>query len=135
MGTRCIVAVRNPDNTYASIYVHNDGYPEAPHGVGAVLQKHYGDAAKVAALMVRGDMGSLAATPAECRAYRDRGETDVDATYSPDLDHLKDLTLDCTAEWLYVFTGHGWQCAKGAWNVRVGDLEQVEYWMEKETRP
>lgn len=149
MGTRSRIAVRNADNTYTSIYCHWDGYPAH---VGAILQKHYGPG-KAGLLMKLGDLSSLAEDIGQthdfhdntrrdwCTFYgRDRGE-EAPAQQSPDLDALLQLTQDCGGEWLYVWTGHGWQCAKGGSSAfgmpateKPGGLESIDYWLQKAER-
>ena len=109
MGTRSRIATANADGTFTSIYCHWDGYPS---GVGVMLKDHYQDAEKVVALMSQGDRSSLAegVTP----GYREaRGETGVDAITSPNFEALQDLTQGAGGEYLYVFKGGHWFCAKG----------------------
>jgi hypothetical protein len=147
MGTRSRIAVRNPDNTYASIYCHWDGYPT---GVGQTLKDHYTTPEKVAQLIALGNISSLGEEIGEKHAFgaggnattaygRDRGETEQEAVTSADIDELRQLTQDSGGEWLYVFTGHGWQCAQGGSSAfglpateAPADLESVDYWIAKE---
>lgn len=71
-----------------------------------------------------------------CNFYgRDRGETGVSAKASQDIGALSALTQGCGGEWLYVFNGHRWQCAKvglfiGApASTEPTSLESVDYWI------
>lgn len=148
MGTRSRIARRNADGTFTSIYCHWDGYPT---GVGLTLRDHYASDEKVIALLALGDLSSLGAElgerhpfddrthPEWTTAYgRDRGESGAGAVESPDLDALLALTQDCGGEWLYVWTGHGWQAAKGgiAFFGMPADrppagLESIEYWLQR----
>ena len=56
MATRSRIGMEMPNGEVRSIYCHYDGYPE---GVGATLQEHYTDPAKVEALMALGDISIL----------------------------------------------------------------------------
>lgn len=42
-----------------TIYCHNDGYPQGPHGVGFKLNTFYTDPVKVKELMALGDISQL----------------------------------------------------------------------------
>lgn len=147
MGTRSRIAVRNDDGTFSSIYCHWDGYPEH---VGVTLRDHYTSKDKVQQLIALGDISLLrpeigSKQPFNSPNYdwtvsygRDRGETGIEAVTSPNLDDLKALTQQCGGEWLYVFNGHGWQCAEGGIgffgmpsSAEPGDLETVDYWLQK----
>lgn len=125
MSTRSMIATTFGSG-YRAIYCHSDGYPE---GVGATLLAHYNDAERASALVALGDISSLgprlmpdAGTehsyddPADgvTVAYgRDRGEIGAGASDVQDLAQLRGLAMDCGAEWLYVWDGTGWLCAKG----------------------
>ncbi len=87
MSTRSAIIAHLPaTNIYRGIYCHNDGYIDAPHGVGHVLHTHFRDRAKVEQLIALGDISSLGAEIGEkhnfnenrdgvCRAYhRDHGD-------------------------------------------------------------
>lgn len=122
MGTRARIAVQQPSGSYKSIYTHWDGYP-SHHG--AILQEHYQDPKKVAALIALGDLSTLDAEIGEkhdwdnapegqCNAYgRDRGEDGVRSKLSKTLEALSKLTQECGGEYLYVFTGGEWLVAEG----------------------
>lgn len=110
MGTRARIAVANPDGTFNSIYTHWDGYP-SHHG--PILLEHYNTVDAVRELIALGDLSSLDTTIETCSAYgRDRGETDVGAVTSNDIDKLRQLTQDCGGEYLYLFDG-SWSVAEG----------------------
>lgn len=150
MGTRSRIAIRNDDGSFESIYCHWDGYPS--HN-GKILRDHYADPAKVRALIALGDLSSLRAEIGEkhdfdskageaCTAYgRDRGETGCEPTRSADLDALSALTQESGGEWLYVFTGHGWQAAEGGVaffgmpaDKRPEGLESIDYWLQRNAK-
>lgn len=124
MGTRCRIGVVNPDGTITSIYVHNDGYPEGPHGVGYKLREHYGTKEKIAALIALGDLSELGAeTGAKhdfegrafslwCTAYhRDRDDPveECSAYTAANLDEFKAAALNCGAEYAYLFEANEWR--------------------------
>jgi hypothetical protein len=124
MGTRSRIAIKNPDNTYTSVYCHWDGYPE---GVGSTLVKHYNTEVKVKELLALGDLSCLEKNlnPTEPHSFdcpqddvtvaygRDRGESDQDAT--------TDTTLSAVQceEYTYVFTDNTWTAYKGKRNVKI----------------
>ncbi len=111
MATRSRIGMKNADGTYTSIYCHWDGYPDS---VGKTLFNHYTDFDKVKQLMGLGDISSLGAEIGEkhdfdkapdevCNVYgRDRGETDVDAHTSA---QLNDLFRE---EYAYIFEDGKW---------------------------
>lgn len=125
MSTRSLIATTFGSG-YRAIYCHYDGYPE---GVGATLLEHYNDAERARDLVALGDISSLHPklmpdagaehsfdSPAKdvTVAYgRDRGETGTEAAEVHDLAQLRGVAKDCGAEWLYVWDGAGWLCAKG----------------------
>lgn len=149
MGTRSRIAIRNADGTYDSIYCHWDGYPS---NNGLILRDYYQSVEKVRDLISLGDISSLGPEIGEKQDFdsrehrdwtmaygRDRGETEVEAKRSSNLDELSALTQDCGGEWLYVFNGYGWTCAKGGIaffgmpaDVAPEGLEQIDYWIQKE---
>lgn len=59
MSTRSRIGLVRKDGTILSIYCHNDGYLDAPHGVGFKLYKHYQDTKKIEALLELGDISEL----------------------------------------------------------------------------
>ena len=122
MGTRSRIAAANADGTFTGIYCHWDGYPS---GVGKTLRDHYSDPATVAELIALGDLSTLGEKIGtkhpfdtrvvdECTAYgRDRGKTGTEAVTSADFPALQALTQESGGEYLYVFKGGQWFCAKG----------------------
>ena len=148
MSTRCRIAVRNSDDTFTSIYCHWGGFPRE---VGLTLRDHYTATAKVRALLALGDLSELGAElgqrhgfedhshPDWTTAYgRDRGDPDTAALQSADLEALIAAAQECGAEWLYIWTGHGWQAAEGGIayfglpaDKPPGGLESIEYWLQR----
>lgn len=115
MGTRSRIGIENEGGTVRSIYCHWDGYPE---NNGEILLKHYTDVEKINALLDEGDMSSLgreigskhsfdSKPEGECNFYRrDRGETDVDAIVSENVQEY--LNLESDQEYSYLFKDGEW---------------------------
>lgn len=59
MSTRSRIGMTNDDGSITSIYCHNDGYIEAPHGVGFKLFKHFTTAPIVKLMISFGNRSSL----------------------------------------------------------------------------
>lgn len=121
MGTRSLIAARNEDGSFTSIYCHWDGYPS---NNGVLLHDNYKDEAKVRQLLSLGDLSALDAEIGEkhdfdedgrgCTFYgRDRGETGIDSQSSPSLEALGKLCKDRGGEYLYVYQDGAWFCAAG----------------------
>ena len=118
MATRSRIGMEQPNGEVRSIYCHWDGYPE---GVGATLQEHYTDPAKVEALIALGDISVLEplvepdvpgvehsfANPAPCVTvayHRDRGES----FFPPRVDaSVESFSQSDIEEYGYVFTQSG----------------------------
>jgi hypothetical protein len=117
MSTRCRVAIKNEDGTYHSIYGHFDGYP---HGVGAVLAKHYATSEAVNALIALGDFSALGSNLDDSIFYaRDRKEHGVDAIVAASAEELVKQAENYCAEWVYLFENDNWMCRmtyKDSWH-------------------
>ena len=111
MATRSRIAIANPNGTFTSIHCNWDGYP---CGVGVALRDHYKDAAKVSALIAKGNRATL--DEEITNSYQDapRDNTNVDAQASADFPALCELTQESGGKYLYVFKGGEWFCAKGS---------------------
>lgn len=114
MSTRALIGKQNDDGSTDVIYLHWDGYPEAP-GAGATLQAHYASDEAVTALMEQGDCSSLGDTLDECDFYRrDKGESgprlDAKRLATPAL--FRKYTQDSWAEHAYVWNGQRWDHTK-----------------------
>lgn len=99
MSTRSIVGVMYEDGSTASIYVHNDGYPDH---MCSVLQ-HYTTQEQVQGLIECGDASAIEKTIQESEFYTDRGD------YSPAMAHdsLSETlvsAIECDAMYSYVFS-------------------------------
>lgn len=122
MATRSAIGLEAPDGTVVGIYSHWDGYPEV---VGKVLDEHYRDAAKVAALVELGDVSSLGAEIGERHPFneerdgwtkfygRDRGEPNTAPRLFSSREEFRRGLSAAGAEFSYVFAGGDWEVAKG----------------------
>lgn len=59
MATRSRIGIQNPDGSILSCYCHNDGYIDAPHGVGHHLATYFQTPEKARALIDMGDRSTL----------------------------------------------------------------------------
>ena len=124
MATRSTIAYRTAEGKIRAVYCHWDGYPAYN---GAMLQEHYRDPAKVAALVTLGNISSLGRLIGEKHDFdwrdddagfttyygRDRGEPDQDAkefeTVADWVEHYK----SSWAEYFYLFNGDHWIVTNG----------------------
>lgn len=119
MSTRSFIGKVQEDGNVRSVYCHHDGYPSC---VGAILDKHYVDPAKIDELLDGGDMSALgteigpehdfddhANRPEGATTFyrRDRGEEDVDASIATKEEFVK---LD---EIRYLFEDGQWFTIQG----------------------
>ena len=119
MSTRSAI-IHKTATGYAGVYCHSDGYLEY---TGAMLQEHYTQPEKVAALIALGDLSILGPNVAPKGAhsfeYNER-EPGVTVAYHRDrgeeLNISTGATVDEVAEqighngYVYVFDGAGWTC-------------------------
>lgn len=123
MATRSAVGKEDQDGNVVGVYVHWDGYPE---GVGAILDEHYRDPAKVAALLELGSVSSLAPEIGERHPFnerredwttfygRDRGEKDVGPKTFPNREEFRAGLSRSGAEFSYLLDDSGdWIVSKG----------------------
>jgi hypothetical protein len=59
MSTRSRIGYQLDDGTVRSIYCHNDGYIDAPHGVGYKLLTYFNNLASAQAIVSLGNLSSL----------------------------------------------------------------------------
>lgn len=125
MSTRSRIGKYNADGTVTSIYCHSDGYPE---GVGQMLYDNY-DEKKLDELLALGDLSFLGSQPVSkpefwssadketrdemlsgeyCRAYKDRGETNIDALTDSSVRVYKCHIGYNGIEYLYLFKDGQW---------------------------
>jgi hypothetical protein len=132
MATRSRIGTKITAKKVLSVYCHNDGYPEAPHGVGWVLHTNYRSPAKVAELIALGDLSSLgqfvAPAPGQAHGFgygegsppakdvtvayrRDRDPRNVPESTDAELHGLNDWP-DTGQEYVYLFNPK-----TGSWRV------------------
>lgn len=121
MATRSTIAKLNPDGTVTSIYCHWDGYPD---GVGATLEEHYTDLAKIRQLLALGDISILAEEIGEQHDFdnptdgwtlaygRDRGESDVGPLVHGSTEQWLDSRKGSGCEYGYLWNGDVWETHK-----------------------
>jgi len=108
MSTRSRVGIVSPDGTVTSIYCHFDGY-WGENGIGYTLRDHYKGEAKVRKLMAGGDTSNIDPELEDCRFYKQRGETDVDAHKAANKAAFFAMCTQTDAEWAYLFDGNKWE--------------------------
>ena len=109
-----------------SIYCHFDGYPE---GVGAILDEHYADPAKLDALLALGDLSQLGAELGEPHNFDTHRGSDVCLFYGRDRDehNVESVTHpygdwpDYGQEFDYLLTATGWVYRESAYGKPSGD--------------
>ena len=134
MSTRSRIAIKRKDGSYDSVYCHFDGYPS---GVGNTLVNNYNNSSDAEKIIKLGDLSVLGSKLEPNKgtkhtfdepqkgvtiAYgRDRGETNVDAIHSEDIDDFEYACDNCDAEYAYVWNGNDWVF----YEVSHGGLEPV----------
>lgn len=93
MATRSIIARRNANGTFSSVYVQFDGYLQ---GVGAELLSMFATPEAVDKLIAGGDRSTLTGHPTE---QRTRGAARTHKNY----DALMSYSAGCGASYVYVF--------------------------------
>ena len=131
MATRSTIAIELPNGKIKSVYCHWDGYLSYN---GKILQEHYTDAKKVAKLISKGAISSLAPEIGRKHDFntskegwtkfyaRDRGE-DVQIDTFKNFDEYN-CKMD-RQEYDYLFTKHG------NWRVRSWRTESWELLAEQ----
>ena len=111
MSTRSLIAIRQGDGSYDSIYLHFDSHPDQ---AGEALQRHFADRSQVEGLIALGDASSVdRETGLTVHYHRDRGEPwhVCQPRCSQSLEELRELASEAWANYLYVFDGQ-WRCMK-----------------------
>jgi hypothetical protein len=136
MATRSRIAIEQADGTVKSIYCHWDGYPK---GNGQTLVSHYGDRAKVEALIALGDISVLGerVEPTDPKLHGfNRPEEGTTVAYHrdreeefqrPRVDKSLQAFIDSDVEEFgYVFTGAGeWMMVDGHRKRELKNLEAI----------
>lgn len=143
MSVKSRIAIKQKDNTYKSIYCHNDG---DLFGNGKTLYEYYRDPIKIELLMTLGDLSSLKEYLSPdalkkhdfdnplcdvCVAYhRDRGEK-LNIQIDNDLDSLLRNVSSSDQDYLYIYEDGRWEYTKTISNdfesINFEDLEQTLY--------
>ena len=116
MSTRSLIGIENTDKTIDYIYCHYDGYPAY---VGKKLTDFYDNEKSIRQLLDLGDLSTLGNNPVAnqlawtdfnsdingemCRAYRTRGEEDVDFKTSRSLDAYVDSGRNAGIDYIYLY--------------------------------
>jgi hypothetical protein len=102
MATRSRIGVQLKDGSILSVYCHNDGYLQGPHGVGYKLPRFYNNPSAVMDLIELGSLSSLGEYTNLCFAYgRDRGDTGTEAAMSKNLQQFKELARGTSYTYLF----------------------------------
>lgn len=142
MSTRSRISIINSDGKVRSIYCHHDGYLDYN---GKKLVDFYDNEKVINELLDLGDLSSLGNNPVGdklywknkepfydfneefCLAYRDRGETNVDAKEFNSFDEFKQAFPDLQEEYNYVFMNGKWYYCENSWSGEtLDDLRPVE---------
>ncbi len=124
MSTNASVHVKCADGNIRSIYVHWDGYVEAP-GVGDKLRRCYNTQELAEELILMGDCSSLADSLDDSTFYcRDRNEDWEDV--QPNVYAKLQDSLDKNAQqYDYYFDGE-WYLVNGSQHAPLSDMKEVE---------
>lgn len=132
MSTRSAIGLQLEDESYKTIYCHNDGYLE---GVGKTLVDNYKTKEDVEALLELGDISTLGEQPYSdpelwdldkwasgywkttkgCCTYKGRGDKDVDALI---FKKLSDIAPNYGAEYIYIFKDGKWFYTTGSTKLK-----------------
>lgn len=143
MSTRSRISVVNENGKIRSIYCHHDGYLDY---VGKKLVDFYDTEKVINQLMDLGDLSTLGNNPVSdkkywnsfeyqltgyneefCVAYRDRGETNIDAREFNSFDEFKEAFPYIQEEYNYVFMNGKWYYCEDEWSGdTLDDLRPVE---------
>ena len=120
MGTRSAIGYKTPEGKIRAKYSHYDGYPAF---TGAMLEKHYQAARKIAQMVELGDQSGIAPNvfpSSDAHSFntpeddvivfygRDRGETRVDAQDFDTVQEFVEYYADSGCEYFYLHTVNGW---------------------------
>ena len=106
MSTRSIIAIKNDDNSYDTIYCHSDGYIEG--GVGDELRDHFPTEENARTLIAAGDHSSIIDG---CDPYSDRDDEDWEDVKPRHFDNETELNLmlsESWAEYVHTFVDGKW---------------------------
>lgn len=142
MSTRSRISIINSNGKVRSIYCHHDGYLDYN---GKKLVDFYDNEKVINELLDLGDLSALGNNPVSdklywknkdpfnnfneefCLAYRDRGETDVDAKEFNSFEDFKQAFPNLQEEYNYVFMNGKWYYCEDEWSGEtLDDLRPVE---------
>jgi hypothetical protein len=117
MATRSAIGYKTPEGKIRAKYSHYDGYPSY---TGAILNKHFQEARKIAQMVELGDQSFIAPNvfPKGKHSFmkpeedvivfygRDRGESNVEAKEFDTVEEFVDYYAGC--EYFYLHTTGGW---------------------------
>lgn len=135
MSTRSIIAIKNSDGTYKSVYCHSDGYPSYN---GRMLKTYYNTEAQARALISLGGISiikeRLAPNPGERHGFEyDERAEGVTVAYHRDrkepleiynynlFGQVVEAAKDCCAAFVYLFKDGKWYYSSTA------DLSKASY--------
>lgn len=105
MSTHAVIARRQDDDSYESVYLHFDGYPE---NARRALGNHFATCDRVDELLAKGDLRSLDGDTGAAEWYGDIEPIRRPAIKSATLADLIDLAQNQHANHLYVFEHDQW---------------------------
>jgi len=103
MGTRATIAIRKADNTFQSVYLHFDGYPQH---TGVALREWFASEQQARDLIGGGDIRCVDPATGAVEYFSD-GEP---PTRSNTHDNLMDVASASWACFLYLFEDGRWSC-------------------------
>ena len=99
MATRSMIVYINDDDTVDASYIHNDGYPEGPHGVGFKLKTQFTTPLVARSVAGRGDRSELESPYIYDDGYMRRGVSYEDIVQEAE---------DMWCEYLYFYKEGHW---------------------------
>jgi hypothetical protein len=146
MSTRSTIALEFANGRVGQVYCHSDGYLSYN---GKILMNHYTDPAKLEQLIKHGDVSFLGVDigskinfddsavyndnnqAVQCRFYgRDRGESEIDATYFTDFEDYKENHVE--QEYEYILRNDGnWYVKQYSGDYELLEEAYVEYLREQ----
>ena len=100
MATRSMILYVNEDKTVDASYIHHDGYPDGPHGVGFQLKTNFTTPLVARSVAGRGDRSSLEDASIYEDGYIRRG-----ADYKATLEAAREMCC----EYCYIYNNNKWR--------------------------
>lgn len=108
MSTRCLIGIKNQDNTITFIYSHNSDYPDKQL---KLLNSSYGCIQRVNDLLSLGDLSYVTECIYDIHAYKedkDENWEDIKPKTVKNLFEFKKQMPNYGADYIYLFTDTGW---------------------------